>query len=109
MAALRLIVIALALAGSLQACASSPKQTVLNLDTTDRKWTSKRCVAARQEAARYNDHTRAKIALGMGGNMVVPFAGTGATLAWNASQRKSMNRLNRKIVSACVTQPVRKA
>jgi hypothetical protein len=68
----------LALTGLLQGCLTSPKQTVLNLDTTDRKWTSKTCVEARQEAAQYKDHTAARLALGVGGNLIVPFAGTGA-------------------------------
>src|SRR5207249_3722178 len=92
---------------SLQGCATTPKQTVLNLDTTDRKWASRRCVEARKEAARYNDHTRTKLALGVGGNLVVPFAGTGAALAWSASQRKSMTRLDRKIVAACASREPR--
>ncbi len=105
MAVFRLAVVGMLLASCLAGCATTPKQTVLSLDTTDRKWSSRRCVEARKEAADYKDYTRAKLALGVGGNLLVPFAGTGAALAWNASQRKSMNRLDRKIVAACVSHP----
>ncbi len=85
-------------------CATSPKRTVLNLDTTDPKWTSRRCVAARKEAFEYNEHVRAKLVLGTAGNLVVPFAGTGAAVAWNESQNKSKKRLNAKIERACASR-----
>jgi hypothetical protein len=87
-------------------CVTTPKQTVLNLDTTDRKWTSRKCVAARKEAAEYNDHANARMGVAVAGNLVVPFAGTATSVAWGASQSKSRKRLNHKIASACVSDPL---
>lgn len=96
-----------ALAMALSACVSSPKQTVLNLDTTDRKWTSKRCVAARKAVARYDDRERERGLLGFVGNIAVPFAGTAASLALSATQDKHRARLNHEVRAACISDPLK--
>jgi hypothetical protein len=57
-------VAALALGTVVAGCQTNPKQTVLNLDTTDRKWSSPRCVAARKAVHRYNDGERLRAAAG---------------------------------------------
>ena len=50
----RLTLVLLACLG-LAACQTNPKQTVLSLDTTDPRWESAKCVAARKAVAAYND------------------------------------------------------
>ena len=94
---------AAALVAPLAGCVTSPKQTVLNLDTTDRKWSSRKCIQARKEAAQFNEHTRQRLAVGIGGNLLVPFAGAGAATAWTISQNKARKRLNEKIDAACIS------
>ena len=85
-------------------CVTSPKKTVLDLDTTDPRWTSRRCVEARRQAYEFNEHTRAKLVLGTAGNLVVPFAGTGAAIAWNESENKKRAILNGHVERACITR-----
>lgn len=96
-----------ALAMALSACVSSPKETVLNLDTTDRKWTSKRCVAARKAVAHYNDLERERGLLGFVGNIAAPFAGTAASLALSAAKDKERARLNHEVRAACISDPLK--
>jgi hypothetical protein len=97
----------LCLAGlALSGCVSSPKETVLNLDTTDPRWTSKACVAARKEAARYNDHSVSRGVVGAVGNFAAPFAGTATSLAWRAAEAPSRKALNRRVRSACISDPL---
>jgi hypothetical protein len=95
-----------ALAASLSACVSSPKQTVLNLDTTDHRWTSRECVAARKEVARYNDRAGARGVVGVLGNLAAPFAGTATSLALSAAQDRTRADLNHRVRSACVSDPL---
>lgn len=96
-----------ALAMALSACVSSPKETVLNLDTTDARWTSKRCVAARKAVARYDDRARERGLLGFVGNIAAPFAGTAASLALSAAQDKQRARLNHEVRAACISDPLK--
>jgi hypothetical protein len=96
-----------ALAMALSACVSSPKETVLNLDTTDRKWTSKRCIAARKAVARYDDRERERGILGFVGNIAAPFAGTAASLALSAAQDKPRAQLNHEVRAACISDPLK--
>ena len=79
---------------------------MLNLDTTDPRWVSPRCVAARKAVARYNDHPLAKGAVGVLGNLAAPFAGTATTLAWSASEDPKRAELNRRVRSACISDPL---
>ena len=96
---------AVALAG----CQTSPKQVVLNLDTTDPKWSSKRCVAARKAVAQFDEHHTAKGALGIAGALAgVPVAGLAATAAINAAQAKKRERLNDQVRAACISDPLGK-
>jgi hypothetical protein len=88
-------------------CVSSPKQTVLGLDTTDPRWTSARCVAVRKEVAAYNDHELARTAAGLGvGLAATPIAGAGTTLALSAAQDPKRAELNRKVRGACISDPL---
>ena len=92
---------------TLGGCVSSPKQTVLSLDTTDPRWTSHRCVAARKEVARYNDHELVRTAAGVGvGAVATPLAGIGTTLALSAAQDPKRAELNRRVRAACISDPL---
>jgi hypothetical protein len=100
---------ALVLAGVgllLAGCVSSPKQTVLDLDTTDARWTSRKCVAARKAVARYDDRQLPRKVVSVLGNLAAPFAGTGASLALNAAQDSKRKELNHRVRSACVSDPL---
>jgi hypothetical protein len=91
----------------LGACVSSPKQTVLNLDTADPQWSSRRCIAARKAAARYDDGETTRGVVEFLGNLAAPFAGTGAALAMSASKDGDRAGLNRQIRANCVSDPLR--
>ena len=95
---------ALALAAGVSGCVTNPKQTVLNLDTTDPKWTSKACVAARKGVARYHDGDRTRAVVGFAGNFAAPYAGTGAALVMSQRQDKQRAELNKDIKAACVSR-----
>lgn len=95
-----------ALAVTLCGCVTSPKQTVLNLDTTDRKWTSRSCVAARKQVARYDDQAAARGVVGVVGNLIAPLAGTATSLAMSASRDDERARLNHKVRSSCISDPL---
>ena len=85
------------------ACQSNPKQTVLNLDTTDPKWVSRKCVAHRKAAADYNDGERLRGVVGLA-DYAAPLAGTALSslLSWGRDpQRAALNeRIQRDCVSA---------
>lgn len=86
-------------------CVTSPKETVLALDTTDRKWTSKRCIAARKEAARFDENKDGHTVIKMVGNLIVPFAGTATSFAMNRLRDDERAALNQKVKAACVSPP----
>ena len=72
---------------TLAACQSTPKQTVLNLDTTDPKWISAECVAARKEAHDYKDGELTRAAAGVAGTVAAgPVVGVAASTALSAGQ-----------------------
>lgn len=90
----------------LAACQSSPKQTVLNLDTTDPRWLSAECVAARKAAKDYNDRPLVQAAAGVAGTVAAgPIAGAAASSAVSAGQDDEREDLNNKIRKACVSKP----
>lgn len=90
---------------ALSACATSPKETVLSLDTTDRKWTSKRCVAARKEVAKFDENKEGHVVIKVVGNLLVPFAGTATSFAMNRMRDDEREALNEKVRTSCVTPP----
>lgn len=91
---------------TLGACVASPKETVLNLDTTDKKWTSRECVAARKAVARYDDKDEERGWVGLLGNIVAPFAGTATSLALEAAQDDEREDLNARVRKACISDPL---
>ena len=93
----------LAVLGLAAACQSNPKVTVLNLDTTDPKWNTRRCIAHRKAAADYNDGERARAVVGLA-DFAAPLVGTAAStlLSWRKDpQRLALNeRIQRDCISA---------
>ena len=87
----------------LSACQANPKQTVLNLDTTDPKWTSRACVQHRKAVADYNDGERVRGVLGFA-DYAVPFAGTATSLLMSWRQDPHRAELNRRVQEACVSR-----
>ena len=106
--ALFVIVLAGVLVGA-AGCAANPKQTVLGLDTTDRKWTSRQCVAARKAVYRFNDHHNLGTVVSVVGNLLVPFAGTGASVALTGTQQRERETLNDRVLDACVSDRLKVA
>ncbi len=94
---------AAAVLASVGGCVTNPKKTVLNLDTTDRKWTSRDCVAIRKNVARYHDGDTTRAIVGFAGNLAAPYAGTGAALAMSKEQDDRRAALNKRVRDACVT------
>jgi hypothetical protein len=86
----------------LGACQSNPKAVVLNLDTTDPKWTSRKCVAHRKAAADYNDGERTRAVVGLA-DFAAPLVGTAASslLSWGKDPARAA--LNERIQRDCVT------
>jgi hypothetical protein len=84
-------------------CVTNPKKVVLNLDTTDPKWTSEECVAARRAVAKYHDGDTARAVVGFAGNYAAPFAGTGAALLMSQRQDKKRAELDKWVKDACVS------
>jgi hypothetical protein len=97
-------VAALALGTVVAGCQTNPKQTVLNLDTTDRKWSSPRCVAARKAVHRYNDGERLRAAAGLA-NYVTPYVGTAVSTLLNLGKDPERERLNAIVRAECVSPP----
>ena len=99
----RLTLVLLACLG-LAACQTNPKQTVLSLDTTDPRWESAKCVAARKAVAAYNDREGVRTATAVVGLVAgVPVAGALA----NAAQDDEREDLNNKVLSACISDPLK--
>ena len=86
------------------ACQSNPKAVVLNLDTTDPKWQSRRCIAHRKAAADYNDGERARAVVGLA-DYAAPLVGTAASslLSWRKDPQR--RELNERVKRDCVTPP----
>lgn len=85
-------------------CQTNPKQTVLNLDTTDPKWNTRKCVAHRKAVADYNDGERTRGVVGLA-DYALPFAGTAASslLSWRKDPVRA--ELNARVQRDCITPP----
>lgn len=104
--AMRSVLVAAGAAFVLGGCVTSPRETVLALDSTDRKWTSKRCVAARKEAARFEEHKDGHTVIKIVGNLIVPFAGSATSFAMNRLRDDERAELNAKMRAACTSDPL---
>jgi hypothetical protein len=64
-------------------------------------------VAARKDTADYNDREGVRAATAVAGIVAgVPAAGAIANLTLNAAQDKSRKKLNRKVLAACISDPI---
>jgi hypothetical protein len=84
------------------ACQSNPKAVVLNLDTTDPKWQSRKCIAHRKAAADYNDGERGRAVVGLA-NFAAPLVGTAASSLMSLGKDPARAELNALIQRDCVS------
>ena len=84
----------------------TPKTTVAQLDVADPKYGTEHCEKARTDAGDYNDHSLIRTVVGVGGNLVVPFAGTAAGTALGMKLDQKKAKLSRKLAVACVSDPL---
>lgn len=106
-AALALLVTPL-LAAPAQA-GEAPVKTVAKLDAKDPKYDTEACKAARAKAIDYEKPGLVKKALSMGGNAVLPFAGTVASTALGMKLDSKEDKLSKQVAAACVSDPLNEA
>ena len=103
---MRRLLILGAVALTLSACATSPRQTVKTLDRRDPEYATGDCRQARRAVARYDDQKDGRVAIAVAGNLVVPFAGSAAALAMSKMKDGEREALNRRVRTACVSDPL---
>lgn len=86
-----------------------PVKTVAKLDAKDPKYDTEACKALRAKAIDYEEPGLLKKAVGMGGNAVVPFAGTVASAALGLQQNTKEEKLSKQVAAACVSDPLNEA
>lgn len=86
-----------------------PVKTVAKLDAKDPKYDTPACKALRAKAIDYEEPGLLKKAVGMGGNAVVPFAGTVASAALGMQQNSKEEKLSKQVAAACVSDPLNEA
>jgi hypothetical protein len=84
----------------------APVKTVAKLDAKDPKYDTEACRVVRAKAIDYEEPGLLKKAVGMGGNAVVPFAGTVASAALGMRQNGKENKLSKQVATACVSDPL---
>jgi hypothetical protein len=87
----------------------APVKTVAKLDAKDPKYDTEACKALRAKAIDYEEPGLVKKALKMGGNAVVPLAGTVASAALGMKQDGKAEKLSRQVAAACVSDPLNEA
>lgn len=89
------------------ALAEEPVRTVAKLDAKDPKYDSEPCKTARAKAIDYKEPGGLMTkAIGMGGNAVVPFAGTVANAALGMKANGKEDKLSKEVAAACVSDPL---
>lgn len=84
----------------------APVKTVAKLDAKDPKYDTEACKALRAKAIDYEEPGLVKKALKMGGNAVVPLAGTVASAALGMRQDGKADKLSKQVAAACVSDPL---
>lgn len=92
--------------GDLAHAGEAPVKTVAKLDPKDPKYDTQACKAVRAKAIDYEEPGLLKKAVGMGGNAVVPFAGTVASAALGMRQDSKEDKLSKQVAAACVSDPL---
>ena len=83
-----------------------PVKTVAKLDAKDPKYDTEACKAARAKAIDYEEPDLMKKVIGVGGNALVPFAGTAASTALGMQQGGKQTKLSKEVAVACVSDPL---
>lgn len=99
-------VLALSVSPPAAVTGEAPVKTVAKLDAKDPKYDTEACKALRAKAIDYEEPGLVKKALKMGGNAVVPFAGTVASAALGMKQDSKEDKLSRQVAAACVSDPL---
>jgi hypothetical protein len=84
----------------------APVKTVAKLDAKDPKYDTEACKAIRAKAIDYEEPGLINKAISMGGNAVVPFAGTVASAALGMRQDSKQDRLSKEVAATCVSDPL---
>ena len=84
----------------------APVKTVAKLDAKDPKYDTEACKAIRAKAIDYEEPGLVKKAVSMGGNAVVPFAGTVASAVLGVQQGNKEEKLSKQVAAACVSDPL---
>jgi hypothetical protein len=83
-----------------------PVKTVAKLDAKDPKYDTEACKAVRAKAIDYEEPGLMKKVIGMGGNALVPFAGTAASTALGMREGGKQDKLSKQVAVACVSDPL---
>ena len=83
-----------------------PVKTVAKLDAKDPKYDTEPCRAIRAKAIDYEEPDLMKKVIGVGGNALVPFAGTAASTALGMQQGGKQAKLSKEVATACVSDPL---
>ena len=83
-----------------------PVKTVAKLDAKDPKYDTESCKAARAKAIDYEEPDLMKRVIGVGGNALVPFAGTAASTAMGMREGGKQTKLSQQVAVACVSDPL---
>ena len=84
----------------------APVKTVAKLDAKDPKYDTEACKALRAKAIDYEKPGLINKALSVGGNAVVPFAGTVASAALGMQQGDKEEKLSKQVAAACESDPL---
>lgn len=103
---MRTALIALSLALAASACATAPTKTLAGLNAEDSRYASRECVAARKEAAAFDDHKDGRTVISLVGNLIVPFAGSATSFAMDRLRDDERKALNRRVKAACISDPL---
>ena len=83
-----------------------PVKTVAKLDAKDPKYDTEACRAVRAKAIDYEEPGLMKKVIGVGGNALVPFAGTAASTAMGMREGGKQTKLSKAVAVACVSDPL---
>ena len=86
-----------------------PVKTVAKLDAKDPKYDTEACKAVRAKAIDYEEPGLMKKVIGVGGNALVPFAGTAASTAMGMREGGKQTKLSQQVAVACVSDPLNEA
>lgn len=99
-------VLALSMSPLAAVAGEAPVKTVAKLDAKDPKYDTEACKALRAKAIDYEESGLVKKALKVGGNAVVPLAGTVASAALGMKQDSKAEKLSKQVAAACVSDPL---